>query len=131
MNEIRIKSKENGVSLSLSFPSSIEDNAPQTGLFIFAGGVASGKLTLAQTTMKQFNTEAALYEELRNRDMALECLEKSKLKLCFATIHAESKSDVLETLKELGLLESMHQIKAIHYCNRVGQTLESQQLELE
>ncbi|ATC60208.1 hypothetical protein [Vibrio anguillarum] len=130
MNGIRITNNGTSINLPTATEQAHADKIQQTGLLVFVGGVGSGKLTLAQATLKQFNTEVDLYEDLRNRVMASECLEKSKLKLCFATIHAESESDVSETLKELGLLESIHRIKAIHYCHKVGQKIESRQLEL-
>lgn len=130
MNGIRIKSKENGASLSLAIPSDRADKAPQTGLLIFAGNAESNKHILAQAIFEQFNTPSTLYGLLSGDVKAFECLEASVHKLCVATIHAESESDVFESLSRLGLSEHIGEIKGVFYCDKDGQTLECIKLNL-
>ncbi|KAB0482379.1 hypothetical protein F7Q91_02950 [Vibrio chagasii] len=130
MSGIRIKSKENGASLSLDFTTDRADNAPQTGVLIFAGNADSNKHILAQATFEQFKTPSILYGLLSGDVMASECLEASAHKLCVATIHAESESDVLESLSRLGLSEHISDIKAVFYCDEDSQTLDCRKLNL-
>lgn len=133
MLSIKMTNKADDKSMSFAIsegchPDQI-DSSLQAGLLLFAGNLGSGKHTLAQATFEMFDTERALYGELSNEAQALECLDDSLIKLCFATIHVESEEEVLDALSKLGLLEHVSQIKAIFYCLRDNECLKSRKLE--